>query len=222
MESNDLQPVSAPTAVKIMNAAGHLFLQRGYKAVSINDIIKAAEVTKPTLYYYFADKEELFVQMGLGVLADMGERLHRVLQVSASTAYRLEALADVLMDDRDTDMRLMRHEMLAHLGPSQRARLSRAFYLHMFAPIVHVMEQGLASGDLAYYPAVSLAKMFMGMAEAFQEFVHMPATASDARHDAFFGPSDLSSKVLVDLFLHGVSNVNRTWSRGVMPTALHN
>jgi TetR/AcrR family transcriptional regulator len=221
MELNDLQPVSAPTAVKIMNAAGHLFLQRGYKAVSINDIITAAEVTKPTLYYYFADKEELFVQMGLGVLADMGERLGRVLQGFASTAYRLEALANVLMDDRDTDMRLMRHEMLAHLGPTQRARLSRAFYLHMFAPIVHVMEQGLASGDLAHYSAISLAKMFMGMAESFQEFAHLPAAAADARHDAFFEPSDLSSKVLVDLFLHGVSNVDRASSRGITPTALH-
>ena len=222
MELNDLKPVSAPTAVKIMNAAEHLFLQRGYKAVSINDIIKAAEVTKPTLYYYFADKEELFVQMGLSVLADMGERLNRVLWASATTAYRLESLADVLMDDRDTDMRLMRHEMLAHLGPGQRARLSRAFYLHMFAPVVRVMEQGLASGDLAHYSAVSLAKMFMGMAESFQEFAHLSATPADSRHNAFFEPSDLSSKVLVDLFLHGVSNANRTWSRGATPAALHN
>ncbi|MFQ3664154.1 MAG: helix-turn-helix domain-containing protein, partial [Chloroflexaceae bacterium] len=46
----DLEPISSPTAVKIVDAASHLFLQRGYKAVSINDIIRAADVTKPTLY----------------------------------------------------------------------------------------------------------------------------------------------------------------------------
>jgi AcrR family transcriptional regulator len=207
MELAELQPVSAPTAIKIIDAAGHLFLQRGYKAVSINDIIKAAEVTKPTLYYYFADKEELFVQMGLRVLVEMGERLRVALATPGGAALRLGALAAVLMDDRDNDMRMMRHEMMAHLGPDQRARLGRAFFINLFAPIIATMEQGLADGELAHYPAITLAKMFMGMAESFREFAHQPAAAGDlvqAQHQAMFGTSDLDPQALVDLFLNGV------------------
>jgi AcrR family transcriptional regulator len=204
MQLEELQPINAPTAIKIIDAAGHLFLQRGYKAVSINDIIKSAEVTKPTLYYYFADKEELFVQMGLRVLAEMGERLRLALEATGGTAARLHALATVLMDNRDNDMRMMRHEMLAHLGPTQRARMGRAFFLHIFAPIVRAMEQGLADGDLSRYPAVTLAKMFMGMTESFHEFAHQPTGGSDAQHAALFGPSDLGPAALVDLFLNGV------------------
>jgi AcrR family transcriptional regulator len=213
MELAELQPISAPTAVKIIDAAGHLFLQRGYKAVSINDIIKSAEVTKPTLYYYFADKEERFVQMGLRLLAEMGERLQAALLTPGGTPPRLRALAAVLMDDRDTDMRMMRHEMMAHLGPNQRARLGRAFFIHFFAPIVQVMEDGLASGALARYPAITLAKMFMGMAESFHEFAHQPANAANpaqAQHQAMFGPSDLDPQALVDLFLHGVGTEQKT------------
>lgn len=200
----DFEPVSSPTAVKIVDAASNLFLQRGYKAVSINDIIREADVTKPTLYYYFADKEALFVQMGLRVLAEMGERLCYAARTPGGLAERLVAVAAVLMANRDTDMRLMRHEMAAHLGPGHRAILGRAFYAQLFTPIVGVMETGLADGELARYSALTLAKMFMGMAEAFQEFAPRTLEGWEHQPETLFGTSDLNSHTLVDLFLHGV------------------
>jgi AcrR family transcriptional regulator len=38
-----------------------LFLERGYDQVSVADVADAAEVSKPTLFRYFASKEELVV-----------------------------------------------------------------------------------------------------------------------------------------------------------------
>lgn len=209
MNSPDLQPINAPTAMKIVEAASHLFMQRGYKAVSISDIIKAADVTKPTLYYYFADKEELFVQMGLRVTAEMGARMHAAAAAPGGIAGRLRAVAEVLMANRDTDMRMMRHEMFEHLGPAQRSRLSRAFFLHIFSPIVQVMEDGISAGYLTRYPPVSLAKMFMGMAEAFQEFAPATGERWDSQHTTMFGDTVLNTADLVDLFLNGVGNAAR-------------
>lgn len=209
MQNEDLQPISAPTAVKIVAAAGHLFMQRGYKAVSISDIIKAAEITKPTLYYYFTDKEELFVQMGLRVMAEMGERM-RAAAAAGTTAERLRALAGVLMADSDKDMRMMRHEMFEHLGPSQRSRLARAFYMHLFSPVVRVMEDGLQAGELTRYPPITLAKMFLGMAESFQEFGPRGVTSANPHHETMFGNDHLDTDVLVDLFLNGVGSGART------------
>lgn len=208
MQAEDLQPISAPTAVKIVDAAGHLFMQRGYKAVSISDIIKAAEITKPTLYYYFTDKEELFVQMGLRVMAEMGERM-RAAAAAGTTAERLRALANVLMADADKDMRMMRHEMFEHLGPNQRSRLARAFFFQLFSPVVQVMEDGIHAGELTRYPAITLAKMFMGMAESFQEFAHGGVAERNPHHEAMFGPDRLDTAALVDLFLHGVGGQAR-------------
>ncbi|MEI8166229.1 MAG: TetR/AcrR family transcriptional regulator [Chloroflexales bacterium] len=205
MDAPELQPISAPTAMKIVEAASYLFMQRGYKAVAITDIIKAAEVTKPTLYYYFADKEELFVQTGLRVTAAMGERMRAAAATPGGIAARLQAIAEVLMADRDTDMRMMRHEMFEHLGQPQRARLSRAFFLHIFSPIVQVMEDGITSGELARYAPVTLAKMFMGMAESFQEFAPRRVAGQAAQHSTMFGDAALSTADLVDLFLNGVS-----------------
>jgi AcrR family transcriptional regulator len=205
MEEQKLQPISSPTAVKIVDAAGHLFMQKGYKAVSINDIIRAADVTKPTLYYYFADKEELFVQMGLRVTAEMGERLRAAAATPGDLAARLRALAAALMGDGDKDMRMMRHEMFEHLGPSQRSRLARAFFLHIFSPVLRVMEEGAQAGELAGYPPITLAKMFMAMAESFQEFGPRAITSNNPHHDEMFGSPDIDTAALINLFLYGVA-----------------
>jgi AcrR family transcriptional regulator len=49
----------ARTHEAIADAAISLFLTHGFDPVSINDIAAAAEVSKPTLFRYFATKEDL-------------------------------------------------------------------------------------------------------------------------------------------------------------------
>ncbi|MCD6049881.1 MAG: transcriptional regulator, TetR family [Verrucomicrobia bacterium] len=48
------------TRDRILASALALFARRGYAATSIQDIVAAAEVTKPALYYYFESKAALF------------------------------------------------------------------------------------------------------------------------------------------------------------------
>ncbi len=49
----------ARTRDAIAEAAISLFLEHGFDQVSVNDIAAAAEVSKPTLFRYFATKEDL-------------------------------------------------------------------------------------------------------------------------------------------------------------------
>jgi AcrR family transcriptional regulator len=49
----------ARTRDAIADAAISLFLAHGFDQVSVNDIAAAAEVSKPTLFRYFATKEDL-------------------------------------------------------------------------------------------------------------------------------------------------------------------
>lgn len=46
-------------AEQILQAAAKLFAQKGYEATSTREIMEAAGVTKPMLYYYFGSKEGL-------------------------------------------------------------------------------------------------------------------------------------------------------------------
>lgn len=43
----------------IMRCALNLFADKGYDAVGVQEIVTAAQITKPTLYYYFKSKQGL-------------------------------------------------------------------------------------------------------------------------------------------------------------------
>ena len=49
----------SPVARHIARMAAKLFAEKGYDATSIREIVEAAGVAKPTLYYYFRSKEGL-------------------------------------------------------------------------------------------------------------------------------------------------------------------
>jgi AcrR family transcriptional regulator len=51
--------VSTPIAEEILQAAVGLFARKGFEAASTREIVEAAGVTKPMLYYYFKSKEGL-------------------------------------------------------------------------------------------------------------------------------------------------------------------
>ena len=48
---------------RILLAAASLFANKGYAGTSVREIVQTAGVTKPTLYYYFKNKEELYVRL---------------------------------------------------------------------------------------------------------------------------------------------------------------
>jgi len=47
----------------MMQAAVQIFAERGYQAATIRDIVKEADVSIGTFYFYFPDKETLFVHL---------------------------------------------------------------------------------------------------------------------------------------------------------------
>ncbi|MCB0152930.1 MAG: helix-turn-helix transcriptional regulator, partial [Caldilineaceae bacterium] len=47
----------------ILAAAQRLFVERGYRGISMREIAEAVGMTKAALYYHFRDKEQLFVAL---------------------------------------------------------------------------------------------------------------------------------------------------------------
>ncbi|TCO50587.1 TetR family transcriptional regulator [Kribbella antiqua] len=76
----------------LSEAAIALFLERGFDEVSVADIAAAADVSKPTLFKYFATKQDLVLHR----FADHQHEAARVVQ--ASTKPPAEALRDHFLD----------------------------------------------------------------------------------------------------------------------------
>ncbi len=55
--------VEVETKQKILNSAAELFAKEGFYKVSVREICSSAGVTKPVLYYYFENKENLLEEL---------------------------------------------------------------------------------------------------------------------------------------------------------------
>ena len=56
---------------KIINAAIKEFTKSGYEGASLNVIIRDAEISKGSLYYYFEDKTDLYLTVIKYVMEDI-------------------------------------------------------------------------------------------------------------------------------------------------------
>jgi AcrR family transcriptional regulator len=46
----------------VLRTSAHMFLERGYRRTSMSELAKRLQITKPALYYYFRNKEEILVE----------------------------------------------------------------------------------------------------------------------------------------------------------------
>src|SRR3954471_19223356 len=86
------QRSSRDVASHIARVAARLFAERGYDATSVREIVEAAGVTKPTLYYHFGSKEGLaqallhrplsgLVEVLGGIAAEGGDPVERLARL---------------------------------------------------------------------------------------------------------------------------------------------
>jgi AcrR family transcriptional regulator len=65
----------AQRANEILAAARRVFLDRGYTRATMDDVARAAEFSKPTLYQYFENKDALFFSLTKPVVIELGAAL---------------------------------------------------------------------------------------------------------------------------------------------------
>lgn len=68
----------------IINAATESFSQYGYKATTMDQVAKRANVGKGTIYTFFKNKEELFNEIMMSLLDDMKKAAEQVIQQERS------------------------------------------------------------------------------------------------------------------------------------------
>lgn len=92
-------------ASHIARAAARLFASRGYDATSVREIVEAAGVTKPTLYYYFRSKEALGQALVHDPLKRLCEEMLARLRAEpdpvAGLAGMVQAKLDFCVEDPD-------------------------------------------------------------------------------------------------------------------------
>ena len=68
----------------LLEAARRCFLEMGYEAVTVRDIVRLTDLASGTFYNYFPDKECMFRELLEVAMNDLNARLHEVRQQAQS------------------------------------------------------------------------------------------------------------------------------------------
>lgn len=87
------------TKAAILSAAGRLFGEKGYEAVTMREIAKEAGCSHTTIYIYFKDKETLLHQLSVPPLEELRVRMEEAARESAAPpAERVRKLSRVFVE----------------------------------------------------------------------------------------------------------------------------
>jgi TetR/AcrR family transcriptional regulator len=137
----------APTRERVLQAADRLWGERGVRGASLDDIAREAAVTKPTVYYYFADKSALFTAVVCSVLEEHGAGLREASRRGGRARERLVSALAYLIASRCSAPRLLRDGGVT-LTVDQTSQARSAFFRQFFAPLQQLLDDGVRAGEL--------------------------------------------------------------------------
>jgi len=139
---------SVSTSEHMLQQARKLFSERGFSAVSINDIVAAAEVSKPTLYYYYPDKEALYSAVLQQIIEQAGASVAEVMTQSLPFRGKLLRLTECFFEHSPTSLPCMMRDVTQHLKEPFSKNILEAYQATIYQPVEALFAQGIAEGHL--------------------------------------------------------------------------
>lgn len=105
------------TKLKVLKAAAELISSQGYYNVSVREICESSGVTKPVLYYYFKDKEDVLAELIREGYSRFKELTDKYITPSDSFEENLEGLFKVYVNYADAYPYLIKISTHVQLSP---------------------------------------------------------------------------------------------------------
>lgn len=184
------------TEARLRSSAIKLFAAKGYDATSIRDIIEDAGVTRPVVYYYFKNKEDLFSSLVESEFRDGLREMDAQISMASNFRDALIRIARISFAHAEESPEIVQMLLQFFFAPPEGgvAIDRRAFANERMRRIASVVQGGLDAGEISGGDAYSLAVVFSGIMD-------MHVMAKSSRPEGRLTPELAES--LVDLFLNG-------------------
>lgn len=138
---------------RVLEAAERLFSERGYAAITIKDIAQAAGIHHASLYHHSpGGKEELFVEVTERNLIRHQQGIEAAISAGGDDLRtQLQGVAAWLLAQPPMDFIRMIHSDWPAINPAAAERLSDLAFASLFMPIVHILVQAEARGDIEHH-----------------------------------------------------------------------
>jgi TetR/AcrR family transcriptional regulator, cholesterol catabolism regulator len=198
--------ISSPEArdlrAAILIAAGRLFIEKGYRGLSMRQIAEAVGVSKAALYYHFQDKEALFLSLLDTYLDEIEALIERVCEQEATACGRVRALVKAILDQAVEQRALIRLgvQEVPQLKTARREAFSQAYRQKFILPIQAILESGIKTGELRPIDAHVAVWALLGMMYPYFYPAHLQEIP----------PASQVAEQIVTIYLDGIAYGNRT------------
>lgn len=186
---------SETTVPNLLASARSAFLAKNYADVTMDEIARAAGVTKGALYHHFASKEALYLEMMHADLQEKRDLFRSAVERPGSCRARLSRLTERFLDlppEKRDLIRLVRRDINIFKDPL-REQLVRAYQAALPKQIEAVLRDGIQEGQLAPADPRLLSWMYVAMVEVM-------LTRYAAEH---FQDEEAKLEAVLDLFFAG-------------------
>jgi AcrR family transcriptional regulator len=135
---------------QILSTANRLFIEQGYHGLSMRQISEALNVSKAALYYYFKDKEELYLAVLETYLDEMRIILDQILAESTSSTEKIRRFVEYILTqptEQRAIIRLASQEMGQVSAPTRQA-FKQIYYQKFIGKIETILKTGMEQGEL--------------------------------------------------------------------------
>jgi TetR/AcrR family transcriptional regulator len=144
------KPKDSPARRRILKRVRKLFAARGFDGVSVAELARAAGVNRAMLYYYFADKRDIYRECIISVLELIPALWEREEMRTGPPAERLDryvtALGGALERNRDA-MPIIIREISS--GGAETELIFRRYLIPNAMFVGNILDEGMRSGDFS-------------------------------------------------------------------------
>lgn len=154
------RPRTKPPEIRreeLMDAAQRLFLEKGFAATSVAEIVDAADVAKGTFYLYFQTKDDVLAALQARFVERFCERIETAVSVAASDSWaqRLDAWMETCVLAYLDEVAL--HDLVFHQFQPTKRDMKRAN--PVVSRLTSFLVEGHAAGAFSFVDARLAAVM---------------------------------------------------------------
>jgi AcrR family transcriptional regulator len=134
---------------RLLSAAIELFARKGYSATTVREIVDAAGVTKPVLYYHFGSKEGIYLGLMDGARSEFVATLARAVAEGGTARQQVVRVLGGVLDLILANLGLVRVFHAMYYGPPQGAPFFdfELFHAQLVGTIHTLVERGIAAEE---------------------------------------------------------------------------
>jgi TetR/AcrR family transcriptional regulator len=146
----DVQEIAEATSgARLLAAAIELFARKGYAATTVREIVDAAGVTKPVLYYHFGSKEGIYLALMNSARLEFQATLEWAVAEGGTARQQIVRVLASVLDLILANLGLVRIFHAMYYGPPQGAPYFdfEVFHEHLVGTVRSLVERGIADGE---------------------------------------------------------------------------